>query len=184
MFILFFSPTIFLMHKPIVENSTSLEEQDSQNLGHEEVVSEPSSSTSRNEQDFIKKYFRRQTITVSMTSESFRKHLIELVIKNGVALSFFSSPAFLGLTGEMASKLEISLERHAIRSMILQEANKQKTSLKSVLNDKFYFLKVDACTRQRTNYIGINIQFVDDDDNLAIRTLAVRDTEAQHSSDC
>ena len=42
---------------------------------------------------------------------------------------------------------------------------------------------MDACTRQRVNYIAIYIQFIDDQNNLVIHTLAVHDTKAQHSSD-
>ncbi|XP_071057018.1 uncharacterized protein [Onthophagus taurus] len=42
---------------------------------------------------------------------------------------------------------------------------------------------MDACTRQRTNYFGINVQFVDDNDKICINTIAVKDTKAQHGSD-
>ncbi|GLV37573.1 hypothetical protein CBL_20385 [Carabus blaptoides fortunei] len=39
-----------------------------------------------------------------MTATKFKKHLIDLVIKNGVALTLFYSLAFIGLNGEMATK--------------------------------------------------------------------------------
>ena len=40
-----------------------------------------------------------------------------------------------------------------------------------------------ACIRHRVNYHGINEQFLNSQNKLDIRTLAVRDTEAQHNSD-
>jgi hypothetical protein len=59
-----------------------------------------------------------------MTTKKFKKHLTELV-RNGVALTLFSQPAFLGLNGEMAEKLGVSLERQSIRKLILEEAKNE-----------------------------------------------------------
>jgi hypothetical protein len=63
-----------------------------------------------------------------MTTEKFKKHLIELV-RNGIALTLFSLPAFLGLNGEMAKKLGVSLEKQSIRKLILEEAKNEKEEL-------------------------------------------------------
>ena len=40
---------------------------------------------------------------------------------------------------------------------------------------------MDACTRHRVNYFAINVRYVDDWRNIT-KTLAIKDTEAQHSS--
>ena len=82
-----------------------------------------------------------------MTKEKFKRHLIQLVVDNGVALNLLSSPAFVGLNGEMAEKLGVSLQSHSIRNMILYEAEKQKKKLKEELHDKFLFFK-DRCTHR------------------------------------
>ena len=42
---------------------------------------------------------------------------------------------------------------------------------------------MDGCTRHRINYFALNAQFVDSKNEVRIFTLAVRDTENQHSSD-
>lgn len=147
---------------------------------------DPCNSTSKNAHQIQKpltKYFMNEKVTISMTAEKFKKHIIELVVMNTVPLTLFSSPAFCGLNGEMAEKLGISLDRHEIRNMILTEAEKQKNILKKVLHAKFIFLKMDACTRHRVNYLAVNAQYIDDEKKLAICTLAVRDSQAQHSSD-
>ena len=136
---------------------------------------------STSKQQTLSKYFQSETITVLMTKEKFKHHLIQLVVENGVPLKLFSSPGFIGLHGEMAEKLGVSLSN--IRNLILCEAEEQKNKLKEELHDKFMFLKMDGCTRHRINYFALNIQFVDSKNEVRIFTLAVRDTEDQHSSD-
>ena len=116
-----------------------------------------------------------------MTKEKFKHHLIQLVVENGVPLKLFSLPGFIGLHGEMAKKLGVSLS--SIRNLILCEAEERKNKLKETLHDIFLFLKMDGCTRHRINYFALNVQFVDSKNKVRIFTLAVRDTENQHSSD-
>ena len=41
---------------------------------------------------------------------------------------------------------------------------------------------MDACTQHRVNYFALNAQFVDSKNELTIITMAVRDTNNQHSS--
>ena len=90
-----------------------------------------------------------------MTKEKFKHHLIQLVVENGMPLKLFSSPAFIGLHGEMAEKPGVSLL--SLRNLILCEAKEQKNILKDELLDKFLFLKLDGCTRHRINYFALNI---------------------------
>lgn len=154
---------------------------------------QPSSSTSssstgslveaKKSKSILTNYFEAQKINIAMTSAKFKRHIIELVVNSGLPLSVFSSPGFIGLNGEMASKLGVSLDRHNIRKITLEEANNRKNLLKNMLNGKFIHLKMDACTRQRVNYFAINVQFVSDNNETIIRTLAVKDTKAQHASE-
>ena len=97
-----------------------------------------------------------------MTKVNNKRGLIQIVVHNGVALKLFSSSAFVGLNGELANKLGVSLERHNIRNMVIEEVKKQKNVLIEILGCKFCYLKMDACTRQRINYFTINVQFLDD----------------------
>ena len=64
-----------------------------------------------------------------------------MLVENGVPLKLFSSPDFVGLHGEMAEKLGVSLS--SIRNLILYEAEEQKNKLKEELRNKFLFLKMD-----------------------------------------
>lgn len=133
-------------------------------------------------QGSIVKYFEPQKVTVCMTQKIFRQSIIDMIVKSGISLSFFSSEAFLNLNGEMAQKMEISLERHNVRDMVVNEAKTQKENLKSILKGKYVFLKMDACTRQRTNYFAVNVQFLNYNHEITVRTLSVKDTKAMHDS--
>ena len=118
-----------------------------------------------------------------MTKEKFTSSIIEMVVKNSVPLRFFSLPAFQKLNGEMAKQLQVSLDRNSIRSLVIEEANRQRQILKNMITDRLLHLKMDACTRMRTNYFAINIQFLNDDMETIIKTLAVLDTKNEHSSE-
>ena len=87
-----------------------------------------------------------------MTKEKFKHRLIQLVVENGVPLKLFSSSGFIGLHGEMAEKLGVSLS--SIRNLILCEAEEQKNKLKEELRDTLLFLKMDECTSHRINYFA------------------------------
>ena len=68
-----------------------------------------------------------------MTKDAFISSIIEMVVKNSVFLRFFTSPAFKKLNDKLAKKLNISLDRNNIRSLIIQEANNQKDLLKNLM---------------------------------------------------
>ena len=91
----------------------------------------------------------------------------------------------IALIGESARKLGVSLNRDNIKKLVLYEYKSQKKQLKSKLSNKFVYLKMDACTRQHhhVNYFGINVKYIDEVKNYT-KTLAIRDTQAQHPNKC
>ena len=130
----------------------------------------------------ITRFFTTDKVTVTMTTEKFKKHLICLVVKNGVALTLFSQLAFLGLNGEIAKKLGVSLERQSIRKLILEEAQNEKEELRKTLKGRFMYIKMDGTTRHRVNYFAINARFVDANKKMVTQTLGVKDIKAHHDS--
>ena len=65
--------------------------------------------------------------------------------------------------------------------MVITAAIDRKNKLKEELSGKFVFLKMMAAGL--INYLAINVQFINSKNMLDIKTLAVRDTQAQHSSE-
>ncbi|CAL1535207.1 unnamed protein product [Lymnaea stagnalis] len=122
-------------------------------------------------------------VTVSMTADKFKSCIIEMVVKSAVPPSLFSSPAFLGLNGDIAQHFGVSLERDSIKTLVIEEAKRQKDAVKELLYRKFVHLKLDTCTRQKFHYFTINVQFLDERKDFVMRTLALRCTEAHHSAE-
>lgn len=114
-----------------------------------------------------------------MTAIKFKGYIIELVVKNGLPLSVFSSPGFIGLSGEMAAKLGVSLEWHNIRKRIFEEANNKKNCWRRYSRE---YSSEDG--RMHTvNYFGINVQLVNENKEMIIRIWVLKDTKAQHASE-
>ena len=60
---------------------------------------------SSNPVETIAKFFQNKKVSVSMTKDKFKQHIIEMVVENDIPLTFFSSKGFLELNGELAGKL-------------------------------------------------------------------------------
>lgn len=88
---------------------------------------------SSGDQTQLSKFFPSEKITITMTPEKFKRHISEMVVKNSVPVSLFSQPAFLGLNGEMARKLGVSLERENIRKLVIAQAKYEKEELRNKL---------------------------------------------------
>lgn len=104
-----------------------------------------------------------------------------MVVKNSFTLRVYLMPSFRELNGEIASKICVSLDRSSIRSFIIEEAMKQKLQFKTLLQGRHISLKMDSCTRMRTNYFAIDTQFKEK--KTVTYELLVRNSQGQHSSD-
>ena len=126
-------------------------------------------------------FFISDKVTLSMTPDAFKKNIVKITVLNDISLRFFSKPELLALVGKLARKLGVVLNRDNIKKLIIEEYKNQKEQIKKKLNNKFVHLKMDACTRHHANYFTINVRYVDDWKNIT-KTLAIKVTETQHSS--
>lgn len=133
-------------------------------------------------QTSVKGFFPSDKVTVTMTRETFIESLVEMVVHNGIPFRFFSEPACKKNMGEMARKLNVSLDREQVKQYVMDAADRLKTEMKKDFQKKFVYLKFDCATRIRTNYLGVNIRYVDSSNNPVTKTLSVCDTKSQHSS--
>jgi len=166
-------------HPDIFDKVTKQDEERQQ-----QQQTQASSSNSR--QSSMSSYISIESskLTISMSKEKFKDYLVQMVVHNSIPLRFFSSAAFLGLAGEIAKKLGVSLQRDSIRDLVLQKALSEKKIVKKAIKEaNFVFLKMDSCTRLRINYFAVNAQFINNNNEIVLYTLAVRDTNAEHTSD-
>lgn len=95
-----------------------------------------------------------------MSTEVFKDSLVEMVVKEGVPLKFFSSSGFKRISGEIAQACSVLLDRENIRKLTIDKFHQEKQQLIDDLSDQFVHLKIDACTRLRKNYCAINVRYV------------------------
>ena len=105
-----------------------------------------------------------------------------MVVYNGVPLTFFQDDGFQLLNGDFAKILGISFGRQAIRNMVLKRSEEERSKLKGSLSKTFVSLKFDGVTRLSSHFLGISAQFFSEKRCLSVKTLALVDTEANHTS--
>ena len=67
------------------------------------------------------------------------------------------------LNGNFAKSLEIQLGCQAIHSVVLKKSEKEKSKLKESLSGALVFIKFDGVTRLRSHFLGISVQYYDEE---------------------
>ncbi len=101
----------------------------------------------------LSRFFSTNKVTVTMNNDLFKKHIIEMVAKNSIPLTFFAASIS---RPEWKNGLETL---SFFGKMIIEEALTKK-ELKSILKGRFVFLKIDGSTHHQINYFAINVRFV------------------------
>lgn len=133
-------------------------------------------------QTLMSSFIQTQQVTVEMSAKRFKDLIIDMVVHDLQPLSFFSGKAFMGLNGEMAVKLGVSLNREAVRKYVIDKADAKKEELRQILKNRLVYLKLDGVTRKRNHYLGINVRFCNDNGLPTTKILAVRDTLAKNKA--
>jgi len=105
-----------------------------------------------------------------------------MICYDAVPLVFFDGEYFQLLHGKTAKSLGISLKTNSIRYMVMQKYQEEKRTLINQLKDNIVSLKFDCVTRLHSHFLGITVQFYQKGDGLCVRTLALKDTKADHTS--
>ena len=130
-------------------------------------------------QKILDNFFNKVNITIS--KEDFKKALNMLVLQNGASFNIFSGAGIEILTRDLAKKFGIKISRKNMRQEIQTLAEKKRSDLRSNLNEKLIFLKVDGASRHRRSFLGVNTQFFSSG-KILIKTLAVIDIHARHKA--
>ena len=118
----------------------------------------------------------------SISYDDFKSGMLKMLVYNGVPLSFFQGDGFKLLNGDFARSLGIPLGRDAIREMLLKRADEEKKKLKDEISGMLISIKFDGVTRLRSHFLGISAQYFNTDYGMTSKTLALIDTEANHTS--
>ena len=118
-------------------------------------------------EDTLDPYFIR-----AWTKEYFEQAIVKMVAFGSLPLRLFSSDGFRMINGSMTKQLGVSLDRDNIQSIVVNTANHEKENLINIMRSTFVHVKLDACTRLRVNYLGVNVQYYSPaEDRSIIKTL-------------
>ena len=96
--------------------------------------------------------------------------VLKFVTYDGVPLTFFSGDGFQGLLGKAAKTLDVALGRDVVRVLVINRAAEEKKALMDKLVGKMIVVKMDGVTRTRSHFLGITIQYYDEEkDNIAVK---------------
>jgi hypothetical protein len=128
------------------------------------------------------RYFVSDKVFVNMTRATLIDAIVKMVVKEGASLRFFSSDGCMQALGGLAQKVGVSMDRDMVGKYVMDAAERLKKKMTQELDGKFVYLKFDCATRIHTNYIGLNVRYIDSQNNPVTKTLMVADTHAQHTS--
>ena len=66
--------------------------------------------------------------------------------------------------------------------MVLKISEEEKSKLKESLSGALVSIKFDVVTILRSHFLGISVQYYDEEHGLTAKTLALVNTEANHTS--
>nr|XP_057906399.1 uncharacterized protein LOC131103824 [Doryrhamphus excisus] len=140
------------------------------------------SQPKRQTQQRMDRYITSSKVTLNISKSEFTDGLVSMVVKDSLPLSFFSSSAGFGaIAGSIARQLHVSLDRNAVREMVINRARQLESGLISIMRNKPVYLKMDGATRLGSSYLAINAQFFHDG-KPTIKTLAVTDCAGKHTA--
>ena len=173
-----------ILHHKIVQEQEKKKAAQKRNINVSEVtLSRNGDSLSfggQKKQKILDNFFNKVNITIS--KEDFKKALNMLVLQNGASFNIFSGAGIEILTRDLAKKFGIKISRENMRQEIQTLAEKKRSNLRSDLNGKLIFLKVDGALRHRRSFLGVNTQFFSSG-KILIKTLAVIDIHARHKAE-
>ena len=59
----------------------------------------------------VSKFLVTDKVVIHQTVDEFKRHLVGMVVMNAQPFRFFSSEHFVGINGELARKLGVSLDK-------------------------------------------------------------------------
>jgi len=127
--------------------------------------------------------FKQKSATVSITEDALKLSVLKMIVNNGVPLTHFKGEGFQLLAGKAAVSLGIHLGRSAVRALLMNRFQSEKEALKGALKGKHIYLLFDGVTRLRRHFLGVSVQFLDNDDKLQVKTLALLDTDSKGTSE-
>jgi len=137
--------------------------------------------TSRRITEFFSSNVTKTTVTV--TKNDMQRGILKMVCYDGVPSTFFRGEGFQTLLGQAAKSLNIALGRDAIRELVINVATEERRKLMKSMQGKLLFLKFDGVSRLRSHFLGISVQYWEEEEGIVNRTLSLENAEAKFDAE-
>ena len=100
-----------------------------------------------------------RTISIQMDVRTFEESCIKMITHAGCAFRIVESPGFSSIINPIKRALGISMDKNVIRDKIMTKYAAVATELRTMLENKLVFIKLDIATRMERTFLGVNVQF-------------------------
>lgn len=130
----------------------------------------------------ISDVFQSKAVTIRMSTDDLRLACLEMVTVNGRPFKMLEDSGFKKIIDPIQESLKSKTRINAqnIRDDILVSASELKLKITNQLSKKMISLKVDAATRMNRSFLGINVQFMEEN-QIVLRTLSVHELHQSHT---
>lgn len=122
-------------------------------------------------------------IEIRMNQQILTQSVVELLTTNGMPVNLLRYPAFQNLIRPIEEALKIKhLDPVSVHELLGKVAIQIKVLIKESLKHKLICLKVDTATRMDREFLGINIQYLENK-HIQVRTLDVLELNDRHTAE-
>lgn len=127
---------------------------------------------------------QKTNISVNITPDLLKEACTELVTVNGRPFSIFNDSGFRKILDPIIAGLDnkIAINPENIKKNVSLNALSLKEKITTELKGKLLSFKVDGASRLDRSILGINVQFIGNNNCLVLRTLAMRELKERHAS--
>ena len=81
------------------------------------------------------------------------------------------------------AKIPFKVNRRNVRNWVLERAVNVKKLISEKLKDRLFHIKVDATTKNRRSFLGINAQYLNENNEIEVLTLATEEMFESHTAE-
>ena len=129
---------------------------------------------------FLDKYIQNK-ISIKLTEKDFKLSILRMIVKDGVSFKTFTNEGFKTLVNDISRCFKFTLNYESIRNLVTEYAANQREVLSKLLRKKSVYLKIDGVTNHNSIYLGINVQFFNNN-SIDIKNLGVVNSHGSHRS--
>lgn len=135
------------------------------------------------ESDDVPKKKLKKTVKVALDAETVKKACVEMVTLNALPLKIMEHTGFKRIMQPIADALNLRVSPALVKNDVLRCGKQMREIVSAKLQNRMICLKMDSATRHQRNVLGINVQYIDEQNKIQIHTLAMLTIEKRQTAE-